>query len=282
MNICFFFVKNKLNSIQKKKEHFTKMREYSTKDIENILLAEHIMIRNDRKAVEMTDSLILRSEDIQKNTELRRALSDGLFNYFVKVYADNAKLEFKSYDDTNELFDKSYLWKITYDGKLDNLEDLELDKCYMIQVYNMKFGLKNVAGGVNPKMSKREKMSAFRKMIVDDFTTAWMECSGAVEHLALKYGGRKYRIDPRRLEKYVYTGKNRKNFQILEDGVHFSRELSDGTKIVKIALGQIDVPHIDKDWLPKKLKEESEEKQRLNREKQLALRDQQRMNLNMQ
>lgn len=257
------------------------MREYSTKDIENILLAEHIMIRNDRKAVEMTDSLILRPEDIQKNTELRKTLVDGLFNYFVTIYTERSKLVFKSYDDVDELFNKSYLWKITYDGKLDNLADLELDKCYAIRLYNVKYGLKSVASGVNPKMPKNERQSAFRKIIQDDFKTAWTECSGGVEHLAMKYGGKKYRIDPRRLEKYVYTGKNRKNFQILEDGVHFSRELSDGTKIVKIAFGQIDVPHIDENWLSNKLKEESEEKQRRNREKQLALRDQQRMNLNI-
>ena len=229
------------------------MNEYSTKEIERILLAERITLRNDNLLLDNKD-ITVDSGTIRKHRNMREQIVNSIFAFFDNAYSKQ-NLKFLSYDNPEDLLNKSFIWKIEYDGKLNNFDEFDINKCIAIKTYNIKFGLKGVASGVNPNIDKQKRKAAYRRILREDFSRVWCEVSGATEHLMLKYGGDKYIIDPVQLREYVYA-KTKSEFKILKDGAHYSRFLSDGTPITKIAIGTIKIPGVKTNYVKIKTEEE--------------------------
>lgn len=183
----------------------------------NILLSSHIFIKNesDKKMI------------IEQAWEILNA-----------GYAKSG-LEFLSFISKEHMIDDSFLWKIVYDGKLDNLKEFDITKCYAMGVYKQKFGLKRVGACTNSFSSNKQfRFDAWLNLVTDDFKKAWVECSHNVEKNLLKYGGKKYIIDPNILkENHVFE-----DIDILDDGIHYKRHLfNNNTEVTKIAIGTIKI-----------------------------------------
>ena len=147
---------------------------------------------------------------------------------------------FKSYVDAAEMASKAYLLRATYDGKLDDINDFEVEKCYAIAVYNLKFGLKLTGLVKNLVTTDRMKTTAAaRKLQQDSMRISWFECSGKAESFVMATGGRNHIIDPKIIRDKVYPNEE---VVISPDGIHYKRKLKVGGQVVeKIAVGNIKI-----------------------------------------
>lgn len=170
---------------------------------------------------------------VTKKSDMR-ILSDSVWELINKIYNESG-IELKSFNDIDELIDRSFFWKIIYDGELNDFSVFNPNLCYAIGLYRHKKGIKRVASGVNRILPLNKARDAWKKLVIDDFKIAWTECSGAVEKKLLQYGGRKYIIDPELLLKNkLFT-----EAVVLDDGLHYRRKLHNGLEVTKIAIGNI-------------------------------------------
>ena len=147
---------------------------------------------------------------------------------------------FKSYANAKEMAEKAYYIRATYDGKLYNMNDFKIDKCYAIAVYNLKFGLK-LTGMVKNLITtdKTKTNAAINKLQQDSFKISWFECSGKAESFVMARGGRKYIIDPKIIRDKVYPDRN---IVISEDGLHYTRAIRfENERLEKIAVGNLKI-----------------------------------------
>jgi hypothetical protein len=175
-----------------------------------------------------------------------------VWDFFDDTYKRSG-LKFLSFDDIDDMVDSSVLWKFTYEGKLENFNNIDPNNIIIIAAYKSKFGLKRVATGTrgNPysKLSEPEKYfeenrkrnSAYIKHMKQDFIKAWCEVSHKQEKKLLSIGGNKYIIDPKILIKNKIFGAKTNLITIDEDNIHYTRTLGNGVSVTKIAIGNVDV-----------------------------------------
>jgi hypothetical protein len=168
--------------------------------------------------------------------EKKLITNDELWQFFEKAYfyADG----FKSFEDLDDMLNRSFFYKIVYDGQINNLSDFTVDKCYVIGIYKNKNGIKRVAVATNLNYDEQKRHSAYEKLVKQDLTKAWVEVSGKAERVMIKKcNAMEYLIDPLILK----TVKGYENIEILEDNMHYKRYLSKDPKNPhdKIAFGTI-------------------------------------------
>ena len=156
---------------------------------------------------------------------------------------------FHSFDGESDFLDKSYLWYITYDGPLDDMKDFDISKVYTISVFKQKFGLKLVGAGNNRyygieddeerKTKKLKASDALKQQLKWALNHGWIEASGALEALIRNNFSSKYIIEPEYLqENHVF-----KDMEIANDNLHYTRKLSNGMEVYKMAFGKIKLPN---------------------------------------
>lgn len=170
---------------------------------------------------------------ITKKSDMK-LLGDRVWKLINKIYNESGT-ELKSFRNMEEMFERSLFWKIIYSGELTNIIELKPELCYSIGIYKQLNGIKRVASGINRILPHNMARDAWKKLVTDDFDKVWTECSGAVENKLLKYGGKKYIIDP----KILLDNGIIKEAIILEDGLHYRRKLHNGLEVTKLAIGTI-------------------------------------------
>jgi len=128
-------------------------------------------------------------------------------------------LYFKSKKD---LIDQTAYWKVV----------LYRDRVVAVTVYKVKKGLKLVALSTGNKY-REVALNVLRRVIKRDLKKCWMELSEAAEKFVLRLGGDRYIIPNDIVEKIL-----EKNIQLVDDGVHYIREIM-GLKKEKILVGTI-------------------------------------------
>ena len=151
---------------------------------------------------------------------------------------------FKSFKDIDHYINNSYLWYITYDGPISNLDEFDVNKVYAISIYRKRFGLKGVAIARKPINSILDT-SDVRRVYADAAFDAhlqfvlkrgWCEVSGKAENRLQAISNGKYVIDPNELMQHNVF----RNIEIDSDGLHYFRPLRSGeVPTRKIAYGTI-------------------------------------------
>ena len=152
---------------------------------------------------------------------------------------------FHSFDDEDDFVDNSYLWYITYDGELNDIKDFDISKVYTVSVFKQKFGLKLVGAGNNRyyeieddearKTKKLQASDALKQQLKWALNHGWIEASGALEGLIRHNFSSRYIIEPEVLrDNHVF-----KDMEIANDNLHYTRKLSNGMEIYKMAFGNI-------------------------------------------
>jgi len=154
---------------------------------------------------------------------------------------------FKSFTGEDDFADRSYLWYITYSGKLpSDYSQIDINKVYTVSVFKQKYGLKMVGIGNNRfsglpederKRLKARAKDSMRKHIEFCVKTGWAEVSGACEKLFAYNLSPDWIIDPEDL----ITVPGFEDIQILPDHLHYSRKLRTGDEVTKIAYGTMRV-----------------------------------------
>ena len=72
----------------------------------------------------------------------RELIADSVFELLETAYDEIGG--FKSFRDIRAFIDDSYMWYITYDGKLDGIENFDINKVYTVSVFRNRYGLKMV------------------------------------------------------------------------------------------------------------------------------------------
>lgn len=152
---------------------------------------------------------------------------------------------FRSFTGEDDFIDNSYLWYITYDGEAPkSISQLDMTKVYTVSVFKQKYGLKLVGIGNNrfndmePELRKGLKdkaASALRQHIGFIVRHGWAEVSGNMEKLFRQNVSSRYIIDPEDL----YEAGVFHDIEIWPDNLHYSRKLSTGLEVDKIAYGTI-------------------------------------------
>lgn len=155
---------------------------------------------------------------------------------------------FHSFDDETDFIDNSYLWYITYDGPLDNMNDFDINKVYTVSVFKQKYGLKLVGAGNNRfyhiydeedrKTKKVRASDALKQQLKWALNHGWIEASGALESLILHNFSHKYIIEPEILKEAGVF----KDMEIANDNLHYTRKLSNGMEVYKMSFGKIKLP----------------------------------------
>lgn len=156
---------------------------------------------------------------------------------------------FHSFDSEDDFIDNSYLWYITYDGPLDNMKDFDISKVYTVSVFKQKYGLKLVGAGNNRfyhvydeedrKTKKVHASDALKQQLKWALNHGWIEASGALESLILHNFSHKYIIEPEILKEAEVF----KDMEIANDNLHYTRKLSNGMEVYKMAFGKIKLPN---------------------------------------
>lgn len=199
-----------------------------------------------KKLIKAASQPILASHMYVSDPEIKRLLSSDLFEFMNEAYKWIGG--FKSFTDEGDFVDRSYLWYITYEGKSPRDEkDIDINKVYTVSVYKQKYGLKLVGIGNNrfSNVPKEERMAfkdkakdALIQQIKFSVRKGWTEVSGAAEKMFRLAVSPNWIIDPFELKEKIPEFKN---IEILPDNIHYSRKLSNGMEVTKVAYGTITI-----------------------------------------
>lgn len=155
---------------------------------------------------------------------------------------------FHSFDGEEDFLDNSYLWYITYDGELNDMSEFDITKVYTVSVFKQKFGLKLVGAGNNRyyhikddeerKTKKLRASDALKQQLKWALNHGWIEASGALEALIRNNFSNVYIIEP----EYLKVNRVFKDMEIANDNLHYTRKLSNGMEVYKMAFGKIKLP----------------------------------------
>ena len=155
---------------------------------------------------------------------------------------------FHSFDGEEDFLDNSYLWYITYDGELNDMSEFDITKVYTVSVFKQKFGLKLVGAGNNRyyhieddeerKTKKLRASDALKQQLKWALNHGWIEASGALEALIRNNFSNVYIIEP----EYLKVNHVFKDMEIANDNLHYTRKLSNGMEVYKMAFGKIKLP----------------------------------------
>ena len=188
---------------------------------------------------------ILGSHTYVTDPEIKKELSSDIFAFMNSAYKWIGG--FKSFTGEDDFADRSYLWYITYEGKLPKSQkDIDVNKVYTVSVYKQKNGLKLVGIGNNrfenvPEeqrmIFKNKAKDALHDHIELAVKRGWAEVSVAAEKMFKMVLSPRWIIDPEYLKLNI---KGFEDIEILPDNIHYSRILSNGEEVVKVAYGKID------------------------------------------
>lgn len=177
------------------------------------------------------------------DTNIKEQLASDMFEFMNVAYKYIGG--FQSFTGEDDFVDNSYLWYVTYDGKApSNLQNIDIGRVYTVAVYKQKHGMKLVGIGNNRfiglpdnerKSRKQRAKNAIRKQIEFCVKHGWAEVSGSLEKLFDSIVPASYVIEP---EELVHSGVF-KSIDILPDNLHYSRKLSNGMEVTKIAYGKL-------------------------------------------
>ena len=175
----------------------------------------------------------------------REMIADNVFELLETAYDEIGG--FKSFKNISAFINDSYMWYITYDGKLDSLDNFDVNKVYAVSVFRNRFGLKMVGMTGNRFLSllddreKRVEMrqkakSAIIQHIKFVASVGWAEVSGRLETLFAKNLPWSAVILPEELIEH----KVFKNITFDIDNLHYYRPIRTGEEPTrKIAYGKI-------------------------------------------
>ena len=196
------------------------------------------------KRVIYHSSPIVASHMYVKDASIKSLLASDLFEFMNDAYKWIGG--FQSFTGEDDFADRSYLWMITYAGNLpDSEKDIEISKVYTVSVYKQKYGLKLVGIGNNrfedlPKPERQEYKVRAKNALIQHIKFAmnrgWAEVSGAAEKMFNLAIDSSYIIEPEWLKETVPEFED---IEILPDNLHYSRILSNGTEVTKIAYGNL-------------------------------------------
>lgn len=197
-----------------------------------------------KRWIHASTTKIYASHSYVTDPKVKKLLSSDLFEFMNSAYKWIGG--FKSFTGEDDFADRSYLWYITYEGPLPkDQKDIDINKVYTVSVYKNKYGLKLVGIGNNrfenvPKEDRMELKARAKDALVEHIkfasTKGWAEVSGAAEKMFKLVLPNSAIIDPEDLKTKVAEYKD---IEILPDNIHYSRELSDGTEVTKVAYGNI-------------------------------------------
>ena len=189
------------------------------------------------------DNTIYASHQMISSGPIKQILSSDMFEFLNTAYKYIGG--FHSFSGEDDFVDNSYLWYVTYDGPLDNMEDFDINKVYIVSVFKQKYGLKLVGAGNNrfyniedDEQRKTKKVYASDALIQQlkwALNHGWMEVSGSLEKLILANFSKKYIIEP----EYLLENGVFKDMKIANDNLHYTRKLSNGMEVYKMAFGNI-------------------------------------------
>ena len=189
---------------------------------------------------------IYASHQLINDSKIKKMLGSDTFEFMNTAYKYIGG--FHSFDDESDFIDSSYLWYITYDGELNDMKDFDINKVYTVSVFKQKFGLKLVGAGNNRyydikddeqrKTKKLHASDALKQQLKWALNHGWIEASGALEALIRNNFSNKYIIEP----EYLKENKVFKDMEIANDNLHYTRKLSNGMEVYKMAFGKIRLP----------------------------------------
>ena len=176
--------------------------------------------------------------------EERREFCDGLFGFYKGIFDECGVL--RSFYDTDRYVNDSYCWAITYEGNEPvDVEDIDLQKVFVVAVYRKCHGLKLVGIAKRKRCwddsSRDENISiridaeaAMEHHIRHMGKESWAEVSGELEknyHRAL--GDQGIVLPEQLIEHSVF-----KCIEPWIDQLHYSRPLrKDGSEVGRIVYG---------------------------------------------
>lgn len=189
---------------------------------------------------------IYASHQLINDSKIKKMLGSDTFEFMNTAYKYIGG--FHSFDGESDFIDNSYLWYITYDGELNDMKDFDINKVYTVSVFKQKFGLKLVGAGNNRyydikddeqrKTKKLHASDALKQQLKWALNHGWIEASGALEALIRNNFSSKYIIEP----EYLKENKVFKDMEIANDNLHYTRKLSNGMEVYKMAFGKIRLP----------------------------------------
>ncbi len=189
---------------------------------------------------------IYASHQLINDSKIKKMLGSDTFEFMNTAYKYIGG--FHSFDGESDFIDNSYLWYITYDGELNDMKDFDIDKVYTVSVFKQKFGLKLVGAGNNRyydikdneqrKTKKLHASDALKQQLRWALNHGWIEASGALEALIRNNFSSKYIIEP----EFLKENKVFKDMEIANDNLHYTRKLSNGMEVYKMAFGKIRLP----------------------------------------
>ena len=185
---------------------------------------------------------VMASHMYVKDPEIKQLLASDLFQFMNDAYKWIGG--FRSFTGEDDFADRSYLWYITYEGPVPaNESEIDINKVYTVSVFKQKYGLKLVGIGNNrfPDVPKDERTiykakakDAMLQHIQWCVKKGWAEVSGAAEKMFSYALHPRWIIDPEDLKQNVPEFED---IVILPDNLHYSRTLSNGMEVTKIAYG---------------------------------------------
>lgn len=189
---------------------------------------------------------IYASHQLITDKKIKQMLSSDTFEFMNTAYKYIGG--FHSFDNETDFIDNSYLWYITYDGELNDMNDFDINKVYTVSVFKQKYGLKLVGAGNNRfyqeedeekrKTKKVRASDALKQQLKWALNHGWIEASGALEALILNNFSHKYIIEPEILKEAGVF----KDMEIANDNLHYTRKLSNGMEVYKMSFGKIKLP----------------------------------------
>lgn len=190
-----------------------------------------------------TDDAIYASHQLISDNNIKKQISSDTFEFLDSAYKYIGGL--KSFSGEDDMVGKSYLWYITYDGELNDISEFDITKVYTVSIFKQKYGLKLVAAGNNRfyhiedeehrKTKKLQASHALLQQLKWALNHGWIEASGALEAMILNNFSKKYIIEPELLKEHdVFP-----DMEIANDNLHYTRKLSNGYEVYKMAFGKI-------------------------------------------
>ena len=193
----------------------------------------------------LQSSPIMASHIYVNDESIKKELASDMFEFMNEAYKWIGG--FKSFTGEDDFADRSYLWYITYDGEApSSMSELNINKVYTVSVYKQKFGLKMIGIGNNRFVNESKEDRKYLKAAARDamkqhvkfaVKRGWTEVSGKMEDLLFANVPPKFIIEPEDLLEVP----GYENIEILPDGLHYARKLSNGDDVVKMAWGTIRV-----------------------------------------